>query len=1057
MDRVARRATPLCAGQLATTVPWPGRIARGRVVANLGALVALLATPCVVSGQEPAPATPAISGAPSSPAAPQPERSIADFALSDTNNVEHRLSGLADKPLVVVAFVGVECPLVQLYTGRLVALHEQLASRGVAFLAIDSNRQDDLREVEHYARTYEIPFPVLRDPAGEVAEAFGATRTPEVFVLDAERQVRYQGRIDDQYGIDRGVNFQRPKPTRHDLAAALNELLAGRQVSEPDTAAPGCLIGRRRPADADSPVTWSNQISRIFQRRCQGCHQPGEIAPFPLLTYEDVLGWDAMIGEVVSEGRMPPWHANPAYGEFLNDSRLTDEEKQQIAEWVAHGAPEGDRAQLPPPRAAAAEEDREPWDVELFIQDQPFEVPAEGVLDYQYFTVDPGFTEDKWLLAVEARPDCRAVVHHMAVFIAPKGDFFRLRRQGKVSEIGGYVPGVHFSDYVGHPADASELPEQSEETGLMFVPAGSQIVFEMHYTASGRAQRDRTSVALRFANPAQVSRQSTSRFESALAESTDFAIPEQAGDYPVEGWYTFLNDSKILWLNSHMHLRGKAMRFEAHYPNGEREVLLDIPRYDFDWQTVYLLRQPKPMPKGTRLHCLAHYDNSADNLRNPDPNRVICYGHQTWQEMMAGTMGLVSVARSGPGPVGDVPAPTADEILAGYTPVDQVPVERRAGYYVQRALYRQRRDDHPGAIADLGLAIEQDPQSAPAWFERGRLEQVAGDHRRALADLNRAVALDSREAKYLVERGWAQHHLQNHAAAIADFDAALILAPRNYHAWFYRAVTRLASGDLPAGLAELEQLTREINPGFLSGRWELAKLLLALGRDTEARAQFDAVLEIEPDRAAECELKFAARRIQQGRLVEATAHVKKILASEPDNAQARQTLAMIHFQQGDRAAGLEQLREIVRQHPEEIDGRLQLARALSQMGDLAAALSVCREAHDKLPDNLDAANNLAWSLATCPIEGLRSGAEAIRLAESVCQKTNRAQASYLDTLAAALAEEGFFPAALATADEAIKAAIAARQFPLAVNIQERRRLYRMGQSYRDAAPRPSGN
>ena len=252
-------------------------------------------------------------------------RSIADFALRDVSNVEHRLSGLADKPVVVVAFVGVECPLVQLYTGRLVALHEQLASRGVAFWAIDSNRQDDLREVEHYARTYEIPFPVLRDPSGAAAAAFGATRTPEVFVLDAERRVRYRGRIDDQYGIDRGVNYQRPHPTRNDLAVALDELLLDKQVTLPATVAPGCLIGRKRPADNNSPVTWSNQIARIFQRRCQGCHRAGEIAPFPLLTYDDVIGWDLMIGEVVSTGRMPPWHASPEHGEFLNDSRLTDE------------------------------------------------------------------------------------------------------------------------------------------------------------------------------------------------------------------------------------------------------------------------------------------------------------------------------------------------------------------------------------------------------------------------------------------------------------------------------------------------------------------------------------------------------------------------------------------------------------------------------------------------------------------------------------------------------------------------------------------------------------
>lgn len=1049
-DQVVHRAAPLQGSEPATSLSRPARLVRSAVMIAVGLSCVLTVAPSVVRGQDKPPTVPV------NPGAPQPGRQIADFALTDTKNIEHRLSGLADKPLVVVAFVGVECPLVQLYTGRLVALHETLASRGVAFVAIDSNRQDDLREVEHYAHIYEIPFPVLRDPAGEVAEAFGATRTPEVFVLDAERKVRYQGRIDDQYGIDRSVNFQRPKPTRHDLAAALDELLAGQQVSQPTTSAPGCLIGRRRPADANSPVTWSQQISRIFQRRCQGCHQPGEIAPFPLLTYEDVIGWDAMIAEVVREGRMPPWHASPAYGAFLNDSRLTDEEKQLIAEWVDHGAPEGDRALLPPPIEVASTKDSAPWDLELFIQDEPFEVPAEGVLDYQYFTVDPGFTEDKWVTAVQARPDCRAVVHHMAVFIAPKGDFFKLRRQGKVSEIGGYVPGVHFADFVGHPADAEELPELSEESGLMLIPAGSQIVFEMHYTASGRAQQDRTSVALRFADPAQVARKSTSRFGSALAESTDFAIPEQASDYPVEGWYTFLDDAKILWLNAHMHLRGKSMRFEAYYPNGEREVLLDIPRYDFDWQTVYLLRRPKQMPKGTRLHCVAHFDNSADNLRNPDPNRVICYGHQTWQEMMAGTMGLVSTARNAPDPAAGSP-PAADEILSGYTPVEQVPAERRADYYVQRALYRERREDRSGAIADLGLAIEQNANAAVAWFERGRLQQVANDHRAALADLNQAIAIDARESKYFTERGWAQFHLQNYAAAIGDFDAALSLSPRNHWAWFYRAVTRMASGAVPTAIAELEQLTREINPGFLPGRWELAKLLLALGRDAEARAQFAAVLEVEPDRAAESEREFATRCIKQGRYEEAASHLNTILTSEPANAEARLTLAMVRFQQGEHAAGLEQLREIVQQNPDDIEARLRLARALSQVGDPAEALSAYREACSKAPDNLNAANALAWVLATCPVDALRSGAEAVTLAQAVCEKTKREQPSYLDTLAAALAEVGRFPDALATADQAAKVAIAARQFPLAVEIQERRRIYRSGRPYRDAAPRASGN
>jgi len=234
-------------------------------------------------------------------------------------------------------------------------------------------------------------------------------------------------------------------------------------------------------------------------------------------------------------------------------------------------------------------------------------------------------------------------------------------------------------------------------------------------------------------------------------------------------------------------------------------------------------------------------------------------------------------------------------------------------------------------------------------------------------------------------------------------------------------------------------------------------LLLALGRDAEARAQFEAVLEVEPDRAVECELNFAAQRIKQDRLEEATSHLNTILTSEPNHAEARLTLAMVRFQRGEHAAGLEQLREIVRRHPEEIEARLRLARALSQVGDPAEALSTYREAQTKAPDNLDAANGLAWALATCPVDALRSGAEAVRLAETVCEKTKREQASYLDTLAAALAEVGRFPDALATADQAAKVAIAAQRFPLAVEIQERRRIYRSGRPYRDTAPRTSSN
>ncbi|MGD9647187.1 MAG: tetratricopeptide repeat protein, partial [Pirellulales bacterium] len=508
--------------------------------------------------------------------------------------------------------------------------------------------------------------------------------------------------------------------------------------------------------------------------------------------------------------------------------------------------------------------------------------------------------------------------------------------------------------------------------------------------------------------------------------------------------------------NAHMHLRGKSMRFEAHYPNGEREVLLDIPRYDFDWQTVYLLRSPKELPKGTRLHCLAHFDNSADNLRNPDPNRIICYGHQTWQEMMAGTVGFVVNKEAKPdSPPTDAAA--AVDVLAGYLPVDEVPAERRGDYFVQRALYREQRADSAGAIADLALAIQENPDSAEPWYERGRLHQQTNDNAAALADLNEAVARSPRDAKYLVERGWAKHHLQDPAGAIADFDEAIVIAPRNHRAWFFRAVVRLTQQDVPTALAELETLTRDIHPGFAPARWELAKLLLALGREAEARAQFDAVVEIEPDRATECELKYASRRWQQGRLEEATAHLNTILASEPDNAEARSTLAMIRFQQGEKDAGLEQLRELVRFHPDNPANRLQLAQVLSQLGDSAEALATYREARRVAPENLDVSNALAWELATCSNDSLRSGDDAVQLAEEVCAKSDPPQPSYLDTLAAAYAEAGRYAEAIKTADRAAKLAIAEKRFSLAVDIQERRRLYRQKRPFHAPIGRLAGS
>lgn len=270
-------------------------------------------------------------------------KQIDNFKLQDYLGAEHQLADWSNKKAVVVAFLGTECPLSLLYGPRLAELAKEYEPRDVAFVGIDSNRQDSLAEIAHYARVHGIEFALLKDPGNAVADQFGAQRTPEVFLLDGERMVRYRGRIDDQYGF----GYARPEPEHRDLAAAIDQVLAGDAVATAATKAAGCLIGReiRKPPTGD--ITYTKHVAGIFNAHCVRCHRKGEIGPFTLSSYDDVLGWTAMIREVIDEGRMPPWHADPKFGHFSNDSRLNDEEKRLVFEWIDNGSPEGDAAELP--------------------------------------------------------------------------------------------------------------------------------------------------------------------------------------------------------------------------------------------------------------------------------------------------------------------------------------------------------------------------------------------------------------------------------------------------------------------------------------------------------------------------------------------------------------------------------------------------------------------------------------------------------------------------------------------------------------------------------------
>lgn len=542
---------------------------------------------------------------------------IDDFELMDFRGKNWSSHEFSKAPAVVLIFLGTECPLAKFYAVRANKIELEYKEAGVVFLAINPNVQDSLEMMAAFARKHEMEMPFLKDPAQELSNAVGATRTPEAVVLDGQRKLVYRGRLDDQWGI----GYTREAPEKNELKDAIDSVLAGKNVAVAEVAAPGCLIGRRRPTESDGEITYANQISRIVQRRCLECHRDGEIGPMDFTNYEDVAAWSDMMLEVISDRRMPPWHANPEHGQFTNDRSLSEEEIQQFKKWVESGNPLGDIAQLPEPvkYTVGWQLPREP-DVIIPVSPKPFKVKAKGTIEYQHFTHKLQFTEDKWIKAAEVKPGNRAVVHHVLVFDRPaggRGDIMPHR-----SFLVGYVPGGRFDPFP--PGMAKRLP------------AGSELVFQVHYTSIGTEQWDQSQLGLVFEdNPSQL----THEVQTTSVVDFLFSIPPGAESHPSTAQLPRpLPDCELLSLTPHMHVRGKSFRYTATFPDGRKQILLDVPNYDFNWQTDYQFTNRMKIPAGTQILGEATFDNSEKNLNNPDPTKWVMFGDQTWDEMMIGYM-----------------------------------------------------------------------------------------------------------------------------------------------------------------------------------------------------------------------------------------------------------------------------------------------------------------------------------------------------------------------------------------------------------------------------------
>lgn len=510
--------------------------------------------------------------------------------------------------LTVICFLGTECPLAKLYAGRLQTLFKTFSDQDVRFIGINSNRQDSAEELAEFVQVQGIKFPVAKDFDNVVADQFKVVRTPEVIVVDADMKVRYRGRVDDQYlpGVSRS------KPEREDLKIAIEELLAGKTVSVSHTKPEGCLLGRVTKPVEDATVTFCGQVMRVLQRNCIECHHEGDIGPFSLTEYDEVVGWGDMMVEVIDNKRMPPWHADPSVGHFTNARNMPDADKQIMRDWVDQGMPYGKASQLPDPMKFSNgwQLPREP-DRVIEMRARPFTIPADGTVEYQYFVVDPKFEEDVWVHAAEVVPGNRRVVHHSIVFIRPPdGTQFT-----GIGWLGAYVPGQRL------PATRPNLARR--------IPAGSRLVFQQHYTPNGTTQTDITKVGLLFADEKDITQERL----TLTAMDQGFEIkPEEAGQTVKANMRPIPRGAKLLGIAPHMHFRGNQFTATMFSKDGA-EDLLRVPNYDFNWQHNYELAEPLALSSVKDIKTEFVFDNSKANPFNPDPSSYVTWGDQTWEEM----------------------------------------------------------------------------------------------------------------------------------------------------------------------------------------------------------------------------------------------------------------------------------------------------------------------------------------------------------------------------------------------------------------------------------------
>jgi len=568
---------------------------------------------------------------------------VPNLTFTDIDGNKHQLEDFRGSAAIVIVVRDTGCPVSSRYAPRIARIEQQYAKDGVKFLYLNPGAHETEEAMREEIEAFGFAGPYIHDSSGDMARALRIRATTEVLVLDPSLTLIYRGAVDDQYGI----RYTRPEVQKPWLKNAVNAVLANTVPTERylDNV-PGCALGfasgkaTEQVAQSLIPaegLTYHNRISRILETNCVMCHREGGIAPFALDNYKAVNGYRNMIQYVVTERIMPPWTASPATGHWANDRSLAAADMRALLSWVANGAPEGD-----PELTVRHRYYTKGWTIgepDAVVElAEPQTIPAEGVVPYKYVYVKTDFGEDRWIKQMEVKPTAPQNTHHIIIMLeSPPGvEGQKAKRQwggggGADGFFAATVPGAVGVDF--------------GEGRAKKLPAGAWLKFQLHYVTNGRATTDQSKLGFVFADEPPAEEVQT---ESAF--NLRFRIPPGDPNKMVVAKYKFQTSGKLTRLFPHAHVRCKAFRYELIHPDGSSEILLDIPRYDFNWQINYDFAEPVNVEQGSVLKVSAWYDNSADNPYNPDPTAEVRHGEQTWEEMMIGYFDWV---KTGPETVPD--------------------------------------------------------------------------------------------------------------------------------------------------------------------------------------------------------------------------------------------------------------------------------------------------------------------------------------------------------------------------------------------------------------------